>query len=174
MMATGEDRPMWFAAQTLARAEDQACRQLAAQGFRVFLPQYLKRWSHARRVEQRPCPLFPRYLFVEIDTRATRWRAINGTIGIARLLGTQDGPSPVAPGVVEELLRRRDEKGFIPLARQPRFAVGDTVRILGGAFASALGLIEGLADRDRVALLLDLLGRKVRVSVEEDMIARAG
>jgi transcriptional antiterminator RfaH len=163
----------WFVAQTQPRAEDYARRQLGAQGFRVFLPRYLKDRTHARRVERVPYPLYPRYLFVQINTTVQRWRSINGTIGVSHLIGTSDGPTPVAGGVVEELMRRQDAAGFIKLAKEPRFTVGDPVRILGGAFASALGLFEGLADRDRVAILVDLLGRKVRVTLDESRVEKA-
>jgi len=40
-------------------------------------------------------------------------------------------------------------------------------------FADNLGLFDGMADRDRVAIFLELLGRKVRVSLEADMVAAA-
>ena len=45
-------------------------------------------------------------------------------------------------------------------------AIGDKVRILGGSFASMLGLVDGVSDRDRVSILVDLLGRKVRVTLD--------
>jgi len=35
------------------------------------------------------------------------------------------------------------------------------------------GLFSGLADRDRVSILLDMLGRKVRVFLDADMVAAA-
>jgi transcriptional antiterminator RfaH len=163
----------WFAVHTHPQAEQWARDQLSAQGFRVFLPQYLRKWTHARRVVRKPYPLFPRYLFVEINLAVQRWRSVNGTFGVSRLVGSDDGPTPVASGIVEELMRRRDEMGMIKLAAGPRFAVGDKVRILGGAFASVLGLFEGLADRDRVLILIDLLGRKVRVTLDAPSVEKA-
>jgi transcriptional antiterminator RfaH len=48
---------------------------------------------------------------------------------------------------------------------------GDTVRIIDGVFSACLGLFEGMADRERVAVLLDLMGRKVRVVMGEEMLA---
>jgi transcriptional antiterminator RfaH len=146
---------------------------LDAQGFRAFLPQYLRRRKHARREECKPYPLFPRYLFVELNIAVQRWRSVNGTMGVSRLVGNELGPIPVAGGVVEELMRRRDEKGLIALAEGPRFALGDKVRILGGAFASVLGLFEGIADHERVSILVELLGRKTRVTLDEVDVEKA-
>jgi len=173
MTATIIDRRRWFAVHTRPQAEPCARDQLGAQGFSVFLPQYLRKRTHARRVECKPYPLFPRYLFVEIDLAVQRWRSINGTLGVSRLIGNDDSPTPVASGVVEELMRRRDAAGLIELAEGPRFVLGDKVRILGGAFASVLGLYEGLADRDRVSILVDLLGRKVRVTLDAPDVEKA-
>ena len=50
------------------------------------------------------------------------------------------------------------------------FNPGDSVRVLSGAFTDVLGLFEGMGDRERVAILLDLLGRKVRVLLDVDMV----
>jgi transcriptional antiterminator RfaH len=45
--------------------------------------------------------------------------------------------------------------------------------VLEGAFIDSLALVEDMNDRDRVAILLDFLGRKVRVMVGADLIAAA-
>ena len=58
------DQPQWYVAQTQANAENKAVAHLARQGFATYLPRYLKRRSHARRVDVVAAPLFPRYLFV--------------------------------------------------------------------------------------------------------------
>ena len=47
------------------------------------------------------------------------------------------------------------------------------VRVLDGAFSSCLGLFERVGDNERVAILLDLLGRKVRVVIGVDEVAAA-
>ena len=73
----------------------KACWHLARQGFETYLPRYLKRRRHARRVEMLPAPLFPRYLFVAIDMATQRWRSISSTIGVTQLVCAGDVPAPV-------------------------------------------------------------------------------
>jgi transcriptional antiterminator RfaH len=51
--------------------------------------------------------------------------------------------------------------------------IGEKVRVLAGVFGDNLGLFDGMADRDRVAILLELLGRKVRVSLGADLVTAA-
>ena len=45
--------------------------------------------------------------------------------------------------------------------------------VLTGALSACVGLFEGMSDRDRVAVLLEMLGRKVRVVVDYENVARA-
>ena len=49
----------------------------------------------------------------------------------------------------------------------------EQVRVLAGAFMDSAGLFNGLADHDRVSILLDMLGRKVRVLLDAEMVAAA-
>lgn len=165
--------PRWFVAHTHSHAEAKAAVHLGRQGFEVYLPRYLKRRRHARRVETVAAPLFPRYLFVAVDLTAQRWRSIYSTVGVARLVCNGDEPSAVPDGVVESFRGREDANGFIKLDFRPPFRTGDKIRVLDGAFTSCLGLFDGMADRERIAILLDLLGRKVRVVLDANLVAAA-
>lgn len=168
-----EAEPAWFVVQTKLNAEANAARNLVRQGFEIYLPRYLKRRSHARKIEKVAAPLFPRYLFVRIDLATQSWRSIQSTFGVSNLVLNGSDPARVQQNVLGLLKAREDEGGFVKLDQRPKFALGEKVRVLAGAFAENLGLFDGLADRDRITILLDLLGRKVRVSLEADMVAAA-
>jgi transcriptional antiterminator RfaH len=170
MIAAG---PSWYVVQTHPHAEAKAASHLLRQGYAIYLPRYLRRRRHARRVETVAAPLFPRYLFVTVDRLAQRWRAIQSTIGVARLVCNGQEPAILPSAVIDGLRGRQNEAGFIQLDLGPRFSPGDTVRVINGVFATSLGLFEGITDRERVAILLDLLGRKVRVVLDGDSIAAA-
>jgi transcriptional antiterminator RfaH len=163
----------WYVAQSQPHTESKAVLHLNRQGFETYLPVYQKRRRHARRTETIITPLFPRYLFVAVDMAAQRWLSIQSTIGVSKLVCNGDVPAAVPAGVVEALKRREDENGFFLFDSRPRFAPGDSVRIVDGAFAASLGLFEGLRDGERVAVLLDLLGRKVRVLLDDLSVAAA-
>jgi transcriptional antiterminator RfaH len=163
----------WYVVQTQPHAETKAMGHLIRQGFEAYLPRYLKRRRHARKVEMVAAPLFPRYLFVTVDVEAQRWRSIHSTTGVSRLVCNGDEPAPVPPDVVAALQGREDATGFVKLERRPQFAPGERVRVVDGIFADSLGLFEGMADRERVAILLDLLGRKVRILLDEGAITAA-
>jgi transcriptional antiterminator RfaH len=158
---------------THANSEGKAAQHLGRQGFEIYLPRYLKRRRHARRIETLPAPLFPRYLFVALDMAVHRWRSIHSTIGVSRLVCNGEEPARVASGVVDCLRQREGEDGLVVLERRPLFARGDSIRVIEGVFNTCLGLFEGATDGERVAILLDLLGRKVRVVLDWDAVAAA-
>src|SRR5262245_19007847 len=162
----------WYVVQSQPNAENKAVVHLTRQGFMTYLPRYLKRRRHARRVDIVPAPLFPRYVFVTIDITVQRWRSICSTIGVAQLICNGDVPAAVPDEVVTTLKAREDAAGFVRLEPRP-FRLGEKIRILEGVFADCLGLYDGTTDRDRVTVLLDLLGRKVRVLVNAEAVAAA-
>jgi transcriptional antiterminator RfaH len=163
----------WYVVQTQPNAETKAVAHLQRQGFETYLPRFLKRRRHARRIEIVKAPLFPRYLFLRIDLHSQRWRCIQSTVGVSRLVCSGEEPGAVSDNVVAGLRAREGADGLVRLEPQRRFAKGETVRVIDGALASCLGLYEGMADGDRVKVLLDLLGRKVRVVIDDLSIAAA-
>jgi transcriptional antiterminator RfaH len=168
---TSEQR--WYVVQSQPNAEQKAIAHLERQGFVTYLPRYLKRRRHARRVDIVAAPLFPRYLFVTVDLTLQRWRSIFSTVGVSRIICNGDVPTAISDKVVEILKAREDGGGFVRLDRRPNYRAGDKIRVLDGVFADCFGLYEGMKDSDRVAILLDLLGRKVRVIVDMESVAAA-
>lgn len=163
----------WYVAQTRPHSEAKASEHLRRQNFSIYLPRYLKQRRHARRIEQIAAPLFPGYLFVAVDMAKQRWLSIDSTIGVARLVRDGDRPVPVAQAVIDAIKGREDAEGFVRLDRRPRFLPGDKIRVVGGAFGDCHGLYEGMNAGERVAILLDLLGRKVRVMLNSEIIEAA-
>lgn len=170
---TGGEGTRWYVVQTHPRAEPKAAQHLSRQGFGIYMPRYAKRRRHARRIETVVVPLFPRYVFVTVNLAVQRWRAIHSTVGVSRLVCQGDCPASVPDGVIDELKRREDAYGLVELDRTPRFVPGDKVRVCDGVFAACLGLFEGITDGERVAILLDLLGRKVRVTLDSELVTAA-
>ena len=163
----------WYVVQTQVNGEAKAAENLRRQGFETYLPRYLKRRRHARKVDFTAKPLFPRYMFVAIDMTTQRWRSVQSTFGVSRLVTNGDEPAVLPDGVVPALMAREDAKGFVEIDAKPAFMPGDKVRVLAGAFMDNAGLFNGMADHDRVSILLDMLGRKVRVLLDVDLVTAA-
>ncbi len=163
----------WYLIHSHPHAELKASEHLRRQGFETYLPRYLKQRRHARRIEKVATPLFPSYLFAAVDMASQRWLSIDSTIGVRKLVRNGNHPAVVPASVLETLKRREDASGYVQLDHQPSYRPGDKVSVLGGAFQDCFGLYEGMSGRDRVAILLELLGRKVRVVLDSDFIEAA-
>jgi len=166
------DQARWYLVHTRPHAERKAAAHLLRQGFETYVPRYLKRRRHARRVETVVAPLFPRYLFVTVDMMTQRWLAIRSTIGVSALVSWGDRPAEVPQYIIDDL-HSRELGGMVALDQRPRFTPGEQVRITDGVFAGCLGLFEDMSDRERVAVLLDMLGRKVRVLIDDLSVVAA-
>jgi transcription antitermination factor NusG len=163
----------WCVAMTGLRKERVAAANLANQGLRSFLPQQLTTRRHARQLRTELAPVFPRYLFVILDLKRSAWRSVNGTLGVQYLIADADRPIAVAPGVVESLIQSTDPSGAL-VYQVEDVVVGGRVRLLAGAFAGSLGVLQRLDGPSRVQVLFELLGGSVRMSVARDSVAAAG
>ena len=155
----------WFVAQTLCHREQLARFHLGAQGFRSFLPRFHKTVRHARSLREVIAPVFPGYIFVVLNPERDRWRSINGTFGVARLVSAHQRPIPVPTGVVEALLASVDELGLVRFDRGLK--PGQPVRVVAGPFAQFLGVLQRLDAKGRVQVLLNIMGRQSAVMMDQ-------
>jgi transcriptional antiterminator RfaH len=163
----------WYVVQTHVNGETKAVLNLLRQGYEIYLPRYLKRRRHARKSDFVARPLFPRYLFVAVNMATQRWRSIQSTVGISHLVANGNEPAVVPEGIVAALRAREDAKGFVKMDTSSKFAPGDKVRVLAGVFMDSAGIFDAMADHDRVSILLDILGGKVRVHLDADLVTAA-
>lgn len=162
------DGERWYAVHTLPFAEARAEGQLNRQGFRTFQPKRHKTVRHARKLSTVEAPFFPRYIFIGLDLSRHRWRSVNGTFGVSRLVMQGDDPHPVPRGVVEALTAAADARGILQLAS--KLQVGGRVRVMAGPFAEQLAILDDLDDSGRVRMLLDILGRRVSISTSANNV----
>jgi len=158
----------WYVIRTLPHLEQMAETNLQRQGITVFIPKTLVNIRHARKISIRRASLFPGYGFVQLDLSTVRWRSINGTYGVERLLMGRDMPLPVPDGVVEEMLAYIDDHGVVDLSRG--LAVGKKVKIRYGPFSGLMGTLTSLDKNGRIELLLQMLNGEVLTSVNKDIL----
>ncbi len=155
----------WYVVHTQPQNEIRAELNLRQQGYLTYIPRYLRKRRHARRTEVVTRPLFPRYMFVALDITRDRWRAIQSTFGVSQIIRVGDAPLPVPDGIVEEIRAREDTDGYVALGLPAGVQPGSPVQLVEGIFANYKGVLERISDNRRVSVLLELLGREVRVFV---------
>lgn len=163
--------PRWYAVRALARKEQLAALHLKRQGFETFLPQIEKVVRHPTRTATIAAPFFPSYLFVRLSLARDRWRSVNGTIGVQRLVSFGDMPAPAPKGLVEELVANATESGLVRF--DETFAYGAAVRVVGGPLNGLLGTFLGASEGERVSILMTMLAREVTVRMPKAAVTAA-
>jgi transcriptional antiterminator RfaH len=159
----------WAAAQLQPQRDALALHCLHQAGFETYAPRLREpRTAHGRKVVRTPL-LFPGYLFVLIHLQ---WHTARWAPGVVRLVMNGIGPAAVPEAVIEDL-KARETGGLIDLPRPPKFRAGDRVRILHGPFIGHVGLFAGMKPRERVEVLLAILGAAQRVTLAADAVEQA-
>jgi transcriptional antiterminator RfaH len=144
----------WAACRLQSNRTALALHFLNLHGYEVYCPRLREpRVLRGRRVEVLP-PLFPGYTFLRVVTGWWQARWAPGTCGLV-----MDG-AKVPDAVIAEI-RSRERKGAIE--PPPKVRPGDRVRVLRGPFRNHLAIYAGMPGRERVAVLLRLLGGERRI-----------
>ena len=152
----------WYVAQVKPRQEKLAITHLERQGFATHCPQVARSRMVGRKPGMAREALFPGYVFVQLG-QEHRWRSINGTIGVLRLVTFGDEPACVPQGFVERLQRMEAEHGHVSFEEDLK--PGDAVRVVGGPFDDLCGSLAGIVGSERVIVLLRMLSGETRVTL---------
>ncbi len=111
--------------------------------------------------------LYPGYIFIEMVMTDESWYIVRNTPGVTGIVGSSGGgqkPAPVAREAIEPVLKRMN---IIDEDMYARYAVGDQVRIIHGAFEGTEGTITFI-DKDTHAVRIEttFFGRVTPVDVE--------
>ena len=161
----------WCVVYTNVNKETIAEKNLIGQNFITYMPKYKKIISHARKISTVIKPLFPRYLFVNVDLVAQRWPIINSTYGVNVIISMEGKPVIISEEIINKikLCEKPDENiNVVPYSFMTK---GDEVNILEGVFSGKKGIFNGLTDDNRVKVLFNLLGKEVTLSVSRISLA---
>lgn len=169
MAQTADD--FWFVAQLRPQGLERARSHLKRQGIEVFHPELLAVSKRAGVQRQSRKPLFPGYIFVNFDPAVPGWSAINNTRGVARLiLSDPRRPQPLPGALIAGLKARCDTSDL--LAPSIDLDVGDRIRILAGPLADLVTTIDTLSGPERIGILIDIMGRKVKTSLPRNQVEK--
>ena len=153
------------------RQEDVALANLERQGYECYLPQMRIERVRRRRAEIATEPMFPRYLFIRLDSsdQGKSWSPIRSTLGVSQLVHFGARAAKVDDTLVD-LLRQREQA----TPAEAMFHIGDSVVITDGPFAGIEAIYQ-TADADRRAfILLEILSKPVPMQIDSSRLRKAG
>jgi transcriptional antiterminator RfaH len=101
----------WYVVQTRPHDESKAQEHLHRQGFTTYFPKLIKSCRRPRKTERAVRQLFPRYVFLRIDS-SRGWHSIRSTFGVSQLVAGEYGPVPIRDCVIELLCQREKMDGY--------------------------------------------------------------
>ena len=165
--------PAWFCVRTQPKHEHIAAAHLLLD---AELEVYLPRIRFKRATRRGPVwfteALFPNYLFARFDL-ATSLRRVCHARGVRGVVHFGDR-WPMVPEQVIAELRANVGADQVHVIRE-ELRAGETVQIAGGVFHGLQAVITRvMPSRERVAVLLECLGRQTTVEVPSEALIREG
>ena len=164
--------PAWLCVRTQPRHE-----HIAAAGLRrnleleVFLPRVRFKRPTRKGVVWVTEALFASYLFARFDL-ATRLRRVQAARGVAGVVHFGMHWPAIPDPVIAELRALMGDAELHVIAQE--FSPGDVVEIGTGAFHGLQAVVTRvIPGRQRVAVLLDFLGRQTTLELADDNLVRA-
>ncbi len=143
---------------------------LDRQGFITYLPllqQHKRRHNLYKLVAE---PLFPRYLFIYLNSTQDDWSKIRSTRGCVSLVRFGAWPAQIPAILIEKLQQDEASQYTQKKASTPDFKPGDKVQIIDGMLVNYEGFVETKHSQQRITLLLAISEnhtRRVNLSIHQ-------
>lgn len=162
----------WHVLYVRPQTDAQVASKLTERGFLVYAPKYremrrVRRTTKTRIVEK---VLFPRYVFASAPAGVPIHRVLD-VPEVLEVLRNNDVPLLVPGSVILELMDRQGDGAFdrLPAVLQ----VGQSVKLLGGAFAGHIARIKSLLSEEAARVVVTIFGREVVARVPVDQIRKS-
>lgn len=162
-----EAEPRWYAVHTRSHHERTALKELQAQNFEAYLPEYRTMSRRKDRKKEIKRPLFPGYIFVRTPLSGGRRIAVLQTRGVVRIIGSGHQPVPVPDHELESvrlLLSNSEDAGPCPVTGK-----GQLVQVMEGPLRGVVGVVEA-AKKRKIIVSVELVGRAVSATLDTDAV----
>ena len=148
----------WYLVYSKPKQEDVAVRNLEQQDYSVYLPYLTEKKRVRGALRDVTGPMFPRYLFIELDQRFDNWSPIRSTRGVSGMVRFGMQPARV-PSDFITCLQANAQRMTEVLAQAQKFSQGDKVVVLEGPFKGYEVVFQAQKGAERAVVLLEIANR---------------
>jgi len=164
----------WYVVLTKPKQENRAEEHLIAQGGEVFLPRVqLDKMRKGKRIDVVE-PLFPGYLFVNVEGREQLVGSIRSTRGVRQLLRFGLEPLEIRAGIIADMRSRcssqLENQAEGSVTSEDVFQQGQEVEITTGPFKDYQAIFKQIDGERRAIILLNLLNQQQELLVELEQL----
>jgi len=149
---------------TKVKSEFKAQENLNRQGYVTYFPAIQQKRRVGGKNITTTEALFPRYLFILLDQETDNWRPVSYTVGVSHIVRFNGMPAVVPQNLVDCLKENEGQDGLQPVA-DTKLKPGEKVTVIDGLFAGQQGIYQQLKGAERVAVLLDIVGKNTQVTL---------
>lgn len=162
----------WFLVYCKARQEARAEENLIRQGFDVFRPTINIIKSRIGCKNSTVCEsLFPRYLFINVDTSVKSIAPVVSTYGVSNFVKFGDKYATASKSLIDEIKSTASMQASIISGREV-IQGGDDIYVNGHGFDRVKAIYCNPCGDMRAVILMNILGNETRLSVPVETISK--
>ena len=151
----------WYLIQTKPRQEEVARQNLTNQSFETYLPKF--------DISGKYIPLFPGYIFIQLDDKSQNWTPIRSTKGVSNFVRFGIKFANI-PDKVIQIIKERESDTVEKYIDLSKFHKGDKVEVLDGPLKGQTGLFDRYSSDKRVIILFKILQQNQNITLDECLV----
>jgi len=171
----GEQVKKWYVVRAVSGKEKKVKEYIESEinrlGMQDFLSQVLIPTEKVYQVRKgkkisKERNYFPGYVLIEAALVGELTHIIRNVPNVLGFLGTGNEPSPIRASEVKRILGKVDELAEQSEGINVPFIVGETVKVVDGAFNSCSGVIEEInEEKKKLKVMRKIFGRKTSLEL---------
>ena len=162
----------WYVLTSKPKQDEKAEYNLLNQGYEVYRPLAKRLRKYRGKMIEREESLFPRYLFISLDTVNDNWAPIRSTRGVSQIVRFGMEPAKISTELINDL---KASEGILSekATEMDRFKKGETVIIETGAFKGIKAIFDCYHDGQQcVNVLFELMGKMTKLPINVTDISK--
>ncbi|MFC6314070.1 transcription termination/antitermination protein NusG [Lapidilactobacillus achengensis] len=170
----------WYVLHTYSGYENKVKANLESRAqsmgmenniFRVIVPEQSEREIKNGKEKEEMRKTFPGYVLVEMVMTDQAWFVVRNTPGVTGFVGSHGAGSKPAPLLQSEIDHILRDLGMSSRHAELDFSVGETIKIIDGAFASMTGkIIEVDPEKLKLKVVIDMFNRETNAELDFNQV----
>lgn len=150
----------WYALQHKPAQGDRATAHLQNQDIICFYPKIQVEKIKAGKRTQKLEPLFPGYLFINLEQTDPNWAKLRSTRGVLRVVGFASKPAALSDEIIQHIKDSLDS-----VVQQGGLKPGEAVHLGEGSFEGISAVFQSYDGEERAIVLINFMQQQHRVKV---------
>ena len=167
------DKAQWYVVHTYSGYENKVAanlekiienRRLEDMIFDIRVPTETVVEKTEKGTKEYERKIFPSYILVKMIMTNDTWFIVRNTRGVTGFVGATTEPIPLSDEEVEKL-------GIEQVVYSDEFTVGESVKIIDGAFNGCIGVVEEVYNETRrLKVMVSMFGRETPAEVAFEQV----